>query len=141
MSDLIGDVRITGPSTFEVFDGDRWIPSSNGSDTMLVQRGPAKSGYRDVTLSEMHNMGLRPKDYAAAAHGGGVEVIPKRILASATAEMLRFGPVPLWSIEVTGVEPHGWRRVYEIEAASDTIAAQEGIRRFVEEAEILAGIA
>lgn len=61
-----------------------------------------------------------------------------RILCNATAEMLRFGPVPLWSIEVTGVEPHGWRRVYEIEAASDTIAAQEGIRRFVEEAEILA---
>lgn len=61
-----------------------------------------------------------------------------RILASATAEMLRFGPEPLWAIEVQGVEPHGWRRVYEISAKSDTIAAQEGIRRFVEEAEILA---
>lgn len=66
------------------------------------------------------------------------ETQPSRILCNATAEMLRFGSVPLWSIEVTGVHPHGWRRVYEIEAASDTIAAQEGIRRFVEEAEILA---
>jgi hypothetical protein len=54
--------------------------------------------------------------------------------------MLRFGSVPLWSIEVTGVAPHDRHRVYEIQAVSDTIAAQEGIRRFVEEAEILAGL-
>lgn len=60
------------------------------------------------------------------------------ILCNATADQLRGGSVPLWSIEVQGLSPHDHRRVYEIEAKSDTLAAQEGIRRFVEEMEILA---
>lgn len=60
-----------------------------------------------------------------------------RVLCNATADQLRGGSVPLWSIEVTGLSPHDHRRVYEIEAKSDTLAAQEGIRRFVEEMECL----
>lgn len=60
-----------------------------------------------------------------------------RILCNAIADHLRGGSVPLWSITVTGLHPHDHRRVYEIEAKSDTLAAQEGIRRFVEEMECL----
>jgi hypothetical protein len=38
-----------------------------------------------------------------------------------------------WVVEVWGDWPHDFTRRYEIDAKSDTIAAQEGIRRFVEE--------
>jgi len=38
-------------------------------------------------------------------------------------------------VEVWGHEPHDYVRHYEIQAKSDTMAAQEGIRRFVEEME------
>ena len=40
-------------------------------------------------------------------------------------------------VEVFGDEPHDYVRVYTIQAASDTMAAQEGIQRFVEEMEKL----
>jgi hypothetical protein len=40
-----------------------------------------------------------------------------------------------YKVEVWGKEPHDFRRVYAIHATSDTIAAQEGIRRFVHEME------
>jgi len=40
-----------------------------------------------------------------------------------------------WVVEVWGLEPHDFTRRYEITAKSDTLAAQEGIRRFVEEME------
>lgn len=60
------------------------------------------------------------------------------ILARATADELRPG---LWSVEVEG-GPRGemWmtRRVYDIEG-TDEFAAREGIRRFVDEMEILVG--
>lgn len=56
-----------------------------------------------------------------------------RILANATVDELRAGSVPLWSVVVWGQPPHDHRRVYDIEAKSDSLAAQEGIARFVEE--------
>lgn len=40
-----------------------------------------------------------------------------------------------YRVEVWGREPHDFVRIYQIQAASDTMAAQEGIRRFVEEME------
>jgi hypothetical protein len=40
-----------------------------------------------------------------------------------------------WIVEVWGRKPHDFTRRYEIKAKSDTLAAQEGIRRFVEEME------
>ena len=43
----------------------------------------------------------------------------------------------LFKVTVWGKEPHDYVRVYEIQAKNDTLAAQEGIRRFVEEMEKL----
>lgn len=40
-----------------------------------------------------------------------------------------------YRVEVWGREPHDYVRIYQIQAASDTIAAQEGLRRFVDEME------
>ena len=40
-----------------------------------------------------------------------------------------------WLVEVFGLAPHDYTRRYEIAAKSDTLAAQEGIRRFVAEME------
>lgn len=40
-----------------------------------------------------------------------------------------------YRVEVWGREPHDYVRIYQIQAASDTIAAQEGLRRFVAEME------
>lgn len=42
-----------------------------------------------------------------------------------------------WLVEVWGRDPYDFIRRYEIEAKSDTLAAQEGIRRFVDEMEAL----
>ena len=62
-----------------------------------------------------------------------------RVLATATADLLREGPIPLWEITVTGLPPHEHRRVYQIEKASDTLAAQEGLELFCEEMGNLSG--
>lgn len=56
-----------------------------------------------------------------------------RVLATATADLLRDGPIPLWEITVTGVAPHDHRRVYQLEQKTDTLAAQEGIELFIAE--------
>jgi hypothetical protein len=40
-----------------------------------------------------------------------------------------------YKVEVWGMEPHDFRRVYAIKAKSDTLAAQEGMRRFTAEME------
>ena len=40
-------------------------------------------------------------------------------------------------VEVWGDEPFDYVRVYTIQAKSDTIAAQEGLRRFVDDIEAL----
>jgi hypothetical protein len=59
---------------------------------------------------------------------------PPRVLCSATVD-----PVPASSssymVVVTGKAPHDQTRSYCVRAKSDTIAAQEGIRRFVDEME------
>lgn len=60
-----------------------------------------------------------------------------RILASATVDMLRFGPVPLWEVTVTGQPDGDHTRTYHIEARTDDKAAQEGLDKFVEEITIL----
>jgi hypothetical protein len=59
-----------------------------------------------------------------------------RILASATVDVVRPStPKSLgtFKVEVWGKEPNDYVRTYEIVAKSDTMAAQEGIRRFCEE--------
>lgn len=42
-----------------------------------------------------------------------------------------------YRVEVWGREPHDYTRAYTIHAKSDNLAAQEGLRRFVEEIEAL----
>jgi hypothetical protein len=63
-----------------------------------------------------------------------------QILANAVVDIIRPStPVGLglFSVEVWGLEPYDYTRTYEIQAKSDTLAAQEGIRRFVDEMEKL----
>lgn len=63
-----------------------------------------------------------------------------RILANAVVDV-ELSPTPTrlgrFRVECWGKEPHDYVRVYTIQAASDTLAAQEGLRRFVEEIESL----
>lgn len=63
-----------------------------------------------------------------------------RILANAVLDV-ELDPTPVrlgrFRVEVWGKEPHDYCRTYTIQAASDTLAAQEGLRRFVEEIEAL----
>jgi hypothetical protein len=42
-----------------------------------------------------------------------------------------------FKVEVWGREPHDYVRIYEIQAKSDTIAAYEGIQRFIAEVEAM----
>ena len=65
--------------------------------------------------------------------GGGVTYSP--VFCNAIVDpMPRLGsPQPFWKVIVNGLAPHAYQRVYEIQAATDAKAAQEGIRRFVEE--------
>lgn len=63
-----------------------------------------------------------------------------QILANAVVDVLKPAtPLRLgnFRVEVWGVEPYDYVRIYEISAKSDTVAAQEGIRRFVAEVEKL----
>lgn len=60
-----------------------------------------------------------------------------RILASATVDQVLNGPEPTWIVEVNGQPPHDRRRTYTLKMKTDTLAAQEGIRQFVEEMEAL----
>jgi hypothetical protein len=63
-----------------------------------------------------------------------------RVLANAVVDVLKE-PTPTtignFHVEVWGKEPHDFVRHYEIQAKTDTMAAQEGLRRFVEEMEQL----
>jgi|TARA_R110000868_G_scaffold167923_5_gene402479 hypothetical protein len=65
-----------------------------------------------------------------------------RVLAQATVDVKRE-PTPLtigcFRVEVWGKEPHDYVRHYEILAKSDTLAAQEGLQKFVEEMEQIKG--
>ena len=61
-------------------------------------------------------------------------------LASAVVDVIKPStPISIgnFRVEVWGKEPYDYVRVYEIMAKSDTIAAQQGIARFVEEMEKL----
>jgi hypothetical protein len=63
-----------------------------------------------------------------------------RVLASATVDTITPNtPVRIgnFRVEVWGQDPYDYVRHYEIMAQSDTVAAQEGIRRFVDEMEAL----
>ena len=63
-----------------------------------------------------------------------------RVLASAIVDVITPNtPVRIgnFRVEVWGQSPYDYVRHYEIMAQSDTIAAQEGIRRFVAEMEAL----
>lgn len=62
------------------------------------------------------------------------------VLANAVVDVIRPAtPKGLGSfrVEVWGKEPHDYVREYTIMAKNDTNAAQEGIRRFVDEIEKL----
>ena len=59
---------------------------------------------------------------------------------SATVDTIRPAtPVGMgrFQVEVWGREPNDYVRVYTIDAMSDTLAAQEGLRRFDEEISLL----
>ena len=63
-----------------------------------------------------------------------------QVLANAVVEVIKPStPVTIgnFRVEVWGLEPYDYVRVYEIMAKSDTIAAQEGIQRFVNEMQTL----
>lgn len=62
------------------------------------------------------------------------------VLANAVVDVLTPAtPVRIgnFKVEVWGMPPYDYVRTYEIMAKSDTIAAQEGIRKFVTEMESL----
>ncbi len=63
-----------------------------------------------------------------------------RVLANAVVDVLKPATpqtVGHFRVEVWGKEPYDYVRTYEIMAKSDTIAAQQGIARFVDEMEKL----
>ena len=63
-----------------------------------------------------------------------------QVLANAIVTVIRPAtPLKsgLFKVEVWGIDPFDYVRTYEIEAKNDTLAAQEGINRFVAEMETL----
>jgi hypothetical protein len=63
-----------------------------------------------------------------------------QVLANAIVDVIRPSTpkgLGLFRVEVWGKPPYDYTRTYEIQAKSDTLAAQEGIRRFVDEMEKL----
>jgi len=63
-------------------------------------------------------------------------MIPARAIVDALRDPSPIG-MGSFRVEVWGDEPHDYVRVYTINAASDTLAAQEGLRRFVDEIELM----
>jgi hypothetical protein len=63
-------------------------------------------------------------------------VIPCNAIVDVIREPTLVG-MGAFRVEVWGREPHDYVRVYTINAASDTLAAQEGLRRFSEEISLL----
>lgn len=62
------------------------------------------------------------------------------ILANAIVDVIRPSTpqkLGLFKVTVWGKAPHDQTRIYEITAKNDTIAAQQGIARFVHEMESL----
>lgn len=63
-----------------------------------------------------------------------------QVMASAVVDVIKPATpqhIGNFRVEVWGKAPYDYVRVYEIMAKTDTIAAQEGIRRFVAEMEKL----
>lgn len=63
------------------------------------------------------------------------------VLANAVVDVIKPSTpnsLGVFKVEVWGREPHDYTRTYEITAKSDTMAAQQGIARFVKEMEQLA---
>lgn len=60
---------------------------------------------------------------------------PTRLLVQAFADMIRPGPVPLWTAYAWSAEPFEHRRTYAIECRTEGEAAQEAIRLLCEEVE------
>ena len=63
-----------------------------------------------------------------------------QVLANAIVDVIKSATpqgLGLFAVEVWGKEPFDYTRRYEIQAKNDTLAAQEGIRRFVAEMEAL----
>ena len=64
----------------------------------------------------------------------------QQVLANAVVDVIKPStPVRIgnFKVEVWGQKPHDYVRTYEIMAKSDTMAAQEGIQRFVQEMEAM----
>jgi hypothetical protein len=64
----------------------------------------------------------------------------ERILAKAVVDVEKSAtPIALgkYRVEVWGEAPHDYVRIYTLQAWSDTMAAQEGLRLFVEDIERL----
>ena len=64
----------------------------------------------------------------------------QRILANAIVDAEKEpapGRLGQYRVEVWGKDPHDYVRVYTLRARSDTMAAQEGLRLFVEDIERL----
>jgi hypothetical protein len=62
------------------------------------------------------------------------------VLANAVVDTIKPSTPTMignFRVEVWGLQPYDYVRTYEIMAKSDTVAAQEGIRRFVSEMEAL----
>lgn len=63
-----------------------------------------------------------------------------RILANAVVDVIKPATpktIGHFKVEVWGRAPYDYVRIYEIMAKNDTIAAQQGIARFVKEMEAL----
>lgn len=66
----------------------------------------------------------------------------QRVLCNAFVDILKEPEKDhpgVFNVEVWGRSPHDYTRFYKIDAKDDNIAAQEGIRLFVEEMEKLFG--
>ena len=62
--------------------------------------------------------------------------MPDLIAASAVVDVIRPATpqrLGAFKVDVWGRQPHDYARVYDISAKNDTIAAQQGIQRFVKE--------
>ena len=63
-----------------------------------------------------------------------------RVLANAVVDVIKPATpqrIGLFKVEVWGREPYDYVRTYEIMAKNDTVAAQQGIARFVAEMEAM----
>lgn len=60
----------------------------------------------------------------------------KMILAQATVDKIRDGPVPLWEVTVWGIE-HDYRRTYQLEMPAPKDAAMHALGLFEDEIEDL----